>query len=104
VLPTRLPLQRFYEELVRTQAIINRKHLGWGALWKYGAPLVRALARGQTNYAKMLWKFPSVYNPDRQYADHQRPVTYEMRPPPLLTVRPAKADLYVHAPAPVHQT
>ncbi|MGH7859862.1 MAG: hopanoid C-3 methylase HpnR, partial [Candidatus Binatia bacterium] len=28
VLPTRLPLRRFYEELVRTQSVLNRKHLG----------------------------------------------------------------------------
>src|SRR4051812_13741833 len=29
VLPTRLPLARFYEELVRTQQVLYRKHLGW---------------------------------------------------------------------------
>jgi magnesium-protoporphyrin IX monomethyl ester (oxidative) cyclase len=97
VLPTRLPLKRFYEELISTQAILNRKHLGWGALWKYGAPAVTALSRGQTNYVKMLWKFGSVYNSDRQYADHQRPVKYEMRPPPTLaTAKPTKEDLFVH--------
>lgn len=28
MVPTALPLERFYEELVRTQAVINRKHLG----------------------------------------------------------------------------
>ena len=28
VLPTKLPLQQFYAELVKTQAILNRKHLG----------------------------------------------------------------------------
>jgi hypothetical protein len=28
VLPTRLPLDRFYMELVRTQAVLARKHLG----------------------------------------------------------------------------
>jgi len=32
VLPTRMPLRRFYEELVKTQAVINRKHLGFAAL------------------------------------------------------------------------
>lgn len=32
VLPTRLPLERFYEELVRTQAVINRKRLGAAAV------------------------------------------------------------------------
>ena len=101
VLPTTLPLKRFYEELFRTQNILNRKHLGWGALWKYGAPAVRALSRGQTNYVRMLWKFATVYNPDRQYHDHFQPITYEMRPPkPMLGVKFGKKDLYVHMPAP----
>ncbi len=100
VLPTTLPLKRFYEELFKTQNILNKKHLGWGALWRYGAPAVRALSRGQTNYVRMLWKFARVYNPDRQYDDHFRPVTYEMRPPkPMLGVKPGKKDLYVHMPA-----
>ena len=49
----------------------------------------------------MLWKFGSVYNTERQYADHARPVRYEMRAPrTLTTVKPTKADLYVHAPVP----
>jgi hopanoid C-3 methylase HpnR len=101
VLPTRLPLKRFYEELITTQAVLNRKHLGWGALRRYGIPAIRALAHGQTNYVRMLWKFGSVYNTERQYADHARPVRYEMRAPrTLTTVKPTKADLYVHAPAP----
>ena len=34
VLPTRLPLHRFYEELVKTQAVLARKHLGVAALTK----------------------------------------------------------------------
>src|SRR6267142_1737716 len=32
VLPTRLPLARFYEELVKTQSVLDRKHLGFAAL------------------------------------------------------------------------
>jgi magnesium-protoporphyrin IX monomethyl ester (oxidative) cyclase len=32
VLPTTLPLPRFYQELVQTQAILNRKHLDFAAL------------------------------------------------------------------------
>src|SRR5208337_4099399 len=32
VLPTRLPLQKFYEELVKTQSVIARKHMGFGIL------------------------------------------------------------------------
>ncbi len=103
VLPTRLPLRQFYQELVRTQSIISRKHLGWSAVREAGLLAVKSLLRGQTNYPRMLWKFSSVYNPERQFADHQRPVTYEMRPPRLLARKPTKADLYVHAPTPVER-
>jgi hopanoid C-3 methylase len=103
VLPTKLPLKRFYEELVRTQAVLNRKHLGWGAVRRYGGAALQAAARGQTNYLRMLWKFSTVYNPERQYADHQQPVRYEMRPPrPLAGIKPSKQELYVHMPATVH--
>ena len=84
--------------------MLNRKHLGWA-----GAPQVRRgsrsarLARGQTNFLRMLWKFSTVYNPERQYADHQQPVRYEMRPPrPLAGAKPSKQELYVHMPASVH--
>jgi len=72
VLPTKLPLERFYQELGRTQAVLNRKHLGLAA---------RLLLRGQTNFVRMLWKFNSVYNPARQLADHRQPVRYQMRLP-----------------------
>ena len=98
VLPTRMPLDKFYAELVKTQEILNRKHLGWGAIPKYGLPAVRALMRGQTNYVKMLWKFARVVNQNRQYADHQRPVKYEMRPPKPAVAKPNPAGLFVHVP------
>jgi len=99
VLPTRMPLDRFYAEMVKTQDILNRKHLGWGAIPKYGFPAVRALMRGQTNYVKMLWKFSRVVNQNRQYNDHQRPVTYEMKPPKPVAAKPSPAELFVHMPA-----
>jgi magnesium-protoporphyrin IX monomethyl ester (oxidative) cyclase len=98
VLPTRLPLARFYEELVNTQAVLNRKHLGWGAVRRYGGPALRALARGQTNYLKMLWKFGSVYNAARQRGDHDRPVRYAMRARRPVVGKPSGAQLYVHQP------
>jgi magnesium-protoporphyrin IX monomethyl ester (oxidative) cyclase len=100
VLPTRLPLRRFYEEVVRTHTVLNRKHLRWGALRRYGVPAVGALLRGQTNYAGMLWKFGSIYNVDRLHGDHARPVAYELRGPrPPAPGKPKAAELYVHAPA-----
>jgi magnesium-protoporphyrin IX monomethyl ester (oxidative) cyclase len=99
VLPTKLPLPRFYEELVKTQAVINRKHLGFAALWGVGTLAAKFLLQGQTNFLRMLWKFNQVYNPQRQYADHLRPVSYALTPPlgqPGIT--PKSPELYVHLP------
>jgi hopanoid C-3 methylase len=97
VLPTRLPLREFYRELVTTQAVLNRKHLGIAALRKTASIAARLALRGQTNFLRMLWKFGSVYNAERQYADHQRPVAYAMRPPAPGAGRPGARDLFVHA-------
>jgi len=101
VLPTRLPLARFYQQLVQTQAVLHRKHLGVTALRKTAAIAARLALQGQTNFLRMLWKFSRVYNAQRQLADHARPVTYAMRPPPAPgAVRPRARDLYIHvAPA-----
>ncbi|MET0484701.1 MAG: hopanoid C-3 methylase HpnR, partial [Candidatus Rokuibacteriota bacterium] len=73
VLPTRLPLARFYEELVKTQAVLHRKHLGVAALRKTASAAAGLALRGQTNFIKMLWRFSSVYNVKRQVADHSMP-------------------------------
>jgi magnesium-protoporphyrin IX monomethyl ester (oxidative) cyclase len=96
VLPTRLPLPRFYEELVKTQAVLNRKHLGVKALWGTASIAAGLALRGQTNFIRMLWKFKQVYNTTRQFADHQRPVTYAMRPPSTAVSRPKARDLFIH--------
>jgi hopanoid C-3 methylase HpnR len=96
VLPTRLPLRRFYEELVRTQSVINKKHLGWAALRDVAGIAGRLLLQGQTNFIRSLWKFSRVYSAARQYGDHQRPVTYAMRPPAAQIARPKASDLFVH--------
>lgn len=99
VLPTRLPLRRFYEELVRTQAVLNRKHLGVAALRKTASSALGHLLHGQTNFVAMLWKFSRVYNLERQYADHLRDVKYAMRPPRApAAARPSLAELYIHNP------
>jgi magnesium-protoporphyrin IX monomethyl ester (oxidative) cyclase len=55
--------------------------------------------RGQTNYVSTLWKFATIVDQNRQYADHQRPVKYEMRPPKPAVAKPNPADLFVHMPA-----
>jgi hopanoid C-3 methylase HpnR len=98
VLPTRLPLERFYAELVNTQRVLAKKHLGFAALRATAGISARLLLRGQTNFLKMLWRFNSVYNPARQLADHARPVRYEMRLPPT-TPQVERRRLYVLQPA-----
>lgn len=37
VLPTKLPLERFYRELIETQRVLYMKHLGWRTLWDTAA-------------------------------------------------------------------
>src|SRR5262245_26498229 len=98
VLPTRLPLPRFYEEFVRTQDILNRKHLGLRALYDIFGISVRLLAQGQTNFLRMLWKFNQVYSVDRLMRDHARDVRYAIRLPEV-TARPTAAELYIHHPS-----
>ena len=97
VVPTTLPLAEFYRELVRTQAVINRKHLGVRTAFGAARILGGNLARGQTNFARMLWRFNKVYNAGRQYADHHRRAVRDelaqglfahRRPPPA---RPSSA-------------
>jgi hopanoid C-3 methylase HpnR len=98
VLPTRLPLARFYEELVRTQQVLNKKHLGWSALKGTALTAAKLVARGQTNFVRMLWRFSSVFNPKRQTADHARPVSYQMRLPAPGVASKSKQELYVLRP------
>lgn len=96
VLPTRLPLTEFYEELVATQQVLARKHLGAKQIWGAARNVARLLANGQTNFLKMLFKFNSVYDPKLQLADHAAPVRYAMSLPPAPRDRVAAESLYVH--------
>ncbi len=102
VVPTTLPLGQFYAELVRTQAVINRKHLGVAAVTGAARVLARNLAHGQTNFARMLWRFNRVYNPSRQLADHNRPVRYELPLPVHSTGGSGQQPLFLHTRAPAH--
>lgn len=95
VVPTTLPLEDFYHELVQTQAVINRKHLGLRTGLGTARVLAGNLARGQTNFLRMLWRFNHVYNPQRQLADHARPVAYELPLPQHLDVS-NRGQLYIH--------
>lgn len=97
VLPTKLPLDKFYRELVHTQEVISRKHMGWTALFDGLSIAAGCLARGQTNFVKMLWKFNKIYNAERQFADHQAQVRYSIELPqsaPQTRVDPA--TIFVH--------
>ena len=98
VLPTKLPLPEFYEELVKTQQVLNTKHMGWQALKDTAGIAARLLRNGQTNFVKMLWKFNSVFNPALQLADHQRPARYLMPVQPDVVQNVDRKDLYVHGP------
>jgi len=97
VLPTHLPLAEFYAELVDTQQVLNRKHLGARQLWGTAKQVTRLLSRGQTNFLKMLFKFNSVYDPKLQLADHAMPVLYEISLPPPARIKVDPTSLYVHS-------
>lgn len=103
VVPTRLPLDEFYRQLVATQAVINRKHLGVAAVTQTMGILARQLAHGQTNFARMIWRFNKVYNAKRQFGDHAEPVRYELPVPEhhAIDIRDRK-ELYIHTRASTH--
>jgi hopanoid C-3 methylase len=96
VMATKLPLAEFYRELVDTQAIINRKFMGWRTALAVSQILAGQMIRGQTNFLRMLFKFSSVYNANRQVADHLRPVRYHMRRPESYGRIPSMAEVLVH--------
>jgi hopanoid C-3 methylase HpnR len=100
VLPTRLPLEEFYAELVATQRAIYRKHIDWHDMRGMMGISARLLLRGQTNFVKSLFKLNSVYRTDLLLADHARAAEYEIPlPPPAADKQPAVGrSLYVHAP------
>jgi magnesium-protoporphyrin IX monomethyl ester (oxidative) cyclase len=103
VVPTTLPLEDFYRELVLTQAVIARKHLGRRAMVGAARVLAGNLARGQTNFARMIWQFNRVYNPSRQIADHNRPVRYELPLPSQPAGGSGRQRLYLHTRVPTHE-
>ena len=97
VMETKLPLKEFYEELVKTQEIINRKFMGWRTAVAVSKILAGQLARGQTNFLKMLFKFSKAYNANRFYADHFKEVQYSMRRPSEYKRKVQPQELLVHA-------
>jgi hopanoid C-3 methylase HpnR len=105
VLPTKMPLRKFYAEFVKTQDVLNKKHLGWQAVYDVFGITMRLLAKGQTNFLKMLWKFNDVYSVDRLMRDHEGAVKYPIELPAAARLkpggRPSTAELYVHHPSAV---
>ncbi len=63
VLPTRLPLAEFYDELVTTQRAFYRKHLGFRRVMSTAGTIAGRLARGQTNFVKSLFMLDRVSSP-----------------------------------------
>jgi hopanoid C-3 methylase len=102
VMETKLPLREFYAELVKTQEIINRKFMGWRTAVALSRILAGQLARGQTNFLKMLFRFSKAYNVDRFYADHFKEVKYSMRRPSEYKQKMKPQDLLVHLPSPAN--
>src|SRR5205823_1056472 len=100
VLPTRLPLAEFYDELVTTQRAIYRKFLGWRQMRNMAGIVAGLLLRGQTNYVRGLFRMNQVYRPDLLLADHALPLDYEIPLPPQAGPQPAAVGraLYVHTP------
>jgi hypothetical protein len=84
---------------VKTQQVLNRKHLGFAAMRQTLGIAARLLLRGQTNFLRTIWKFNSVFNPGLQMADHARPVQYELPLRPEGVAVTDKRALYVHRPA-----
>jgi hopanoid C-3 methylase len=98
VLPTRLPLAEFYQELLTTQRAIFKKHVDWHQLIGAGHIVAQLLLRGQTNFVRSLFQLNKVYRPELLLADHALPVAYEIPLPPPPEPRLRAASLYVHAP------
>jgi hopanoid C-3 methylase len=98
VLPTKLPLPEFYTELIKTQQILNKKHMGWAGIASAGKIALGNLLHGQTNFIKMLWKFNSIYNANSRIVDHQQPVKYKMALPPSSNGKINHNTLYIHEP------
>jgi hopanoid C-3 methylase HpnR len=100
VLPTKLPLRKFYEELAKTQQVLQEKHLSWAAVGSAAKLSVRYLLEGQTNFVRMLWKarFDKIHKSDRYLSDHQQSVKYKLTLPPEPTAKLDRRKLYVYPP------
>jgi hopanoid C-3 methylase len=102
VLPTRLPREAFYRELLQTQRVLHAKHFHWRSARGAAREALKLALRGQTNFLRGMMRYKSTYNLHKMLADHEAPVRYEIPLPPARSERKsAKAlakDLYIHLP------
>jgi hopanoid C-3 methylase HpnR len=98
VLPTRLPLEKFYRELLNTQNVLYRKHLNWRTAPKVGTKALGLLMRGQSNFVRGMLLYSKTFNLEKMLADHARPVRYEIPLPNVPEADARGSALYVHAP------
>ena len=96
VLPTRLPLREFYEELVQTQMVLGKKHMTRRNVYGGAKIALRHLLKGQTNFLRSMRKFRTAYNAEQLLADHQRPISYELRIPEAPKDKINSKSLYLH--------
>lgn len=103
VLPTKLPLQVFYRELLKTQRVLYAKHLNLRTAPGLARVCMGLLMRGQTNFVRGMMLYNKVFNHEKLMTDHAQPVRYQIPLPPprsAATKEPlAKAaQLYIHPP------
>jgi hopanoid C-3 methylase HpnR len=98
VLPTRLPLEKFYDELIKTQQILFKKHMGWRALRSCASIAAGHLMRGQTNFVKSLWKFGGQYDVQKLLRDHQEETRYPIALPARKAEKVDARSLYILKP------
>jgi hopanoid C-3 methylase len=100
VVPTRLPLAEFYQELVTTQRAFYRKFAGWRAAYSVAGTVGRQLLRGNPNFLKSLYLLDKLYRPELLLADHDRPVAYELPAPAggIALARQRPSDFYIYPP------
>jgi magnesium-protoporphyrin IX monomethyl ester (oxidative) cyclase len=98
VLPTKLPLEMFYQELLKTQRVLYRKHLNWRTAPSVAQKALGLLMRGQSNFVRGMMLYNRTYSLSKMLADHTRPVRYEMPLPAAATPVVKPAGLYIHAP------
>jgi hopanoid C-3 methylase HpnR len=95
VLPTRMPLRRYYEEFVKTQQIMKKSYMSWAALKNIGSTMIGNLMRGQLNFIKSIWGFNSIYDPARLLADHTQSTQYNLSIPTISQGEIEPDDLFI---------